>query len=247
MYHFFVEPDAIIDKTITITGKDVNHIKNVLRMKPGEEISVSTTDSSSEYRCLVRELSDDFVTCELIFIKEEGNELPSKVYLFQGLPKADKMELIIQKAVELGAYEIIPVEMKRCVVKLDDKKASSKIARWQGISEAAAKQSKRTIIPTVTMPMTFKEAVKKASEMDNKWVPYEMADGMPHTRELVKNLIPGKSIAIFIGPEGGFEQAEIEMAREAGFEIITLGKRILRTETAGMVALSLIMMELDGK
>lgn len=247
MYHFFVEPGAIIDKTITITGKDVNHIKNVLRMKPGEEISVSTLDSSAEYRCLVRELSDDAVTCELIFIKEEGNELPSKVYLFQGLPKADKMELIIQKAVELGVFEIIPVEMKRCVVKLDDKKASSKIARWQGISEAAAKQSKRTIIPAVTMPMSFKEAVKKASEMDNKWVPYEMADGMPHTRELVRNLVPGKSIAIFIGPEGGFEQAEIDLAREAGFEIITLGKRILRTETAGMVALSLIMMELDGK
>lgn len=247
MYHFFVEPGAIIDKTITITGKDVNHIKNVLRMKPGEEISVSTLDSSAEYRCLVRELSDDAVTCELIFIKEEGNELPSKVYLFQGLPKADKMELIIQKAVELGVFEIIPVEMKRCVVKLDDKKASSKIARWQGISEAAAKQSKRTIIPAVTMPTSFKEAVKKASEMDNKWVPYEMADGMPHTRELVRNLIPGKSIAIFIGPEGGFEQSEIDLAREAGFEIITLGKRILRTETAGMVALSLIMMELDGK
>lgn len=247
MYHFFVEPGAIIDKTITITGKDVNHIKNVLRMKPGEEISVSTLDSSAEYRCLVRELSDDAVTCELIFIKEEGNELPSKVYLFQGLPKADKMELIIQKAVELGVFEIIPVEMKRCVVKLDDKKASSKIARWQGISEAAAKQSKRTIIPAVTMPMSFKEAVKKASEMDNKWVPYEMADGMPHTRELVRNLVPSKSIAIFIGPEGGFEQSEIDLAREAGFEIITLGKRILRTETAGMVALSLIMMELDGK
>lgn len=247
MYHFFVEPGAIIDKTITITGKDVNHIKNVLRMKPGEEISVSTLDSSAEYRCLVRELSDDAVTCELIFIKEEGNELPSKVYLFQGLPKADKMELIIQKAVELGVFEIIPVEMKRCVVKLDDKKASSKIARWQGISEAAAKQSKRTIIPAVTMPMSFKEAVKKASEMDNKWVPYEMADGMPRTRELVRNLVPGKSIAIFIGPEGGFEQSEIDLAREAGFEIITLGKRILRTETAGMVALSLIMMELDGK
>lgn len=247
MYHFFVEPGAISGKTITITGKDVNHIKNVLRMKPGEEISVSTTASGAEYRCLVRSLSDDAVVCELIFIKEEGNELPSKVYLFQGLPKADKMELIIQKAVELGAYEIIPVEMKRCVVKLDDKKAASKTARWQSISEAAAKQSKRTIIPEVTMPMTFKEAVKKAALLDNKWVPYEMADGMPHTKELIKNLEPGKSIAVFIGPEGGFDQSEIDLATDAGFEIITLGNRILRTETAGMVTLSLIMMELDDK
>jgi len=245
MYHFFVEPNAIVDKEITITGKDVNHIKNVLRMKPGEEISVSTKESSAEYRCIVRELTNDAVFCDLAFIKEEGNELPSKIYLFQGLPKSDKMELIIQKAVELGAYEIIPVEMKRCVMKLEPKKAPQKIQRWQGIAEAAAKQSKRTIIPEVSMPMSFKEAVKKASECDIKLVPYEMADGMPHTRELIRNLEPGKSIAIFIGPEGGFDQAEIELAKNSGFEIITLGKRILRTETAGMVVLSMIMMELD--
>ncbi len=116
MYHFFVEPKAIEDKRITITGKDVNHIKNVLRMKPGEEISVSTTDSPSEYRCIVRELTEDAIICELAFIKEEGNELPSKVYLFQGLPKGDKMEFIIQKCVELGVFEIIPVEMKRCLI-----------------------------------------------------------------------------------------------------------------------------------
>lgn len=245
MYHFFVEPGAIVDKTITITGKDVNHIKNVLRMKPGEEISVSTTESSAEYRCIVRELNNNEVICELAFIKEEGNELPSKIYLFQGLPKSDKMELIIQKVVELGAYEIIPVEMKRCVMKLEPKKVDSKVARWQAISEAAAKQSKRTVIPVVTKPMPFKEAIKKASECTHKWVPYEMADGMPHTRELIDNVAPGESVAIFIGPEGGFEQSEIEYAREAGFEIITLGKRILRTETAGMVIISVLMMKLD--
>lgn len=245
MYHFFVEPSAIIDKEITISGKDVNHIKNVLRMKPGEEISVSTTESSAEYRCIIKELHDDRVICDLAFIKEEGNELPSKVYLFQGLPKSDKMELIIQKAVELGAFEIIPVDMKRCVMKLDPKKAPAKIARWQSISEAAAKQSKRTVIPEVTMPMTFKEAVKKASECTHKWVPYEMADGMTHTRELFNSVKPGESVAIFIGPEGGFDLAEIELAKESGFEIITLGKRILRTETAGMVVLSNLMMLLD--
>lgn len=245
MYHFFVEPDAIVDKTITITGKDVNHIKNVLRMRPGEEISVSTTESSAEYRCIIRELNNDEVVLELAFIKEEGNELPSKIYLFQGLPKSDKMELIIQKVVELGAYEIIPVEMKRCVMKLEPKKVDSKIARWQAISEAAAKQSKRTVIPVVTKPMPFKEAIKKASECTHKWVPYEMADGMPHTRELIDGVNPGDSVAIFIGPEGGFEQSEIEYARDNGFEIITLGKRILRTETAGMVVISVLMMKLD--
>lgn len=246
MYHFFVEPSAIIDKTVTITGKDVNHIKNVLRMKPGEEISVSTTESSAEYRCIVKELSDDAVVCDLAFIKEDGNELPSKLYLFQGLPKSDKMELIIQKAVELGAFEIIPVEMKRCVMKLEPKKAPSKIARWQAISEAAAKQSKRTVIPNISMPMSFKEAIKKASECDIKLVPYEMADGMPHTKDLIHSIKPGQSVAIFIGPEGGFDTAEIELAKSEGFEIVTLGKRILRTETAGMVVLSLLMMELEA-
>lgn len=246
MYHFFVEPSAISDKIITISGKDVNHIKNVLRMKPGEEISVSTTESSAEYRCIIKELHDEAVICDLAFIKEEGNELPSKIYLFQGLPKSDKMELIIQKAVELGAYEIIPVEMKRCVMKLEPKKVDSKITRWQAISEAAAKQSKRTVIPTVTKPLSFKEAVNKATECTHRWVPYEMADGMPHTRELIDSVQPGESIAIFIGPEGGFDTTEIDYAKEHGFEIITLGKRILRTETAGMVVISLLMMKLDS-
>lgn len=246
MYHFFVEPSAIVDKEITIQGKDVNHIKNVLRMKPGEEISVSTTESSAEYRCIIRELRDDEVICDLAFIKEEGNELPSKIYLFQGLPKSDKMELIIQKAVELGAYEIIPVEMKRCVMKLEPKKVDSKIARWQAISEAAAKQSKRSVIPTVTKPLSFKEAVNKASECHHRLVPYELADGMAHTRELFDSINPGESVAIFIGPEGGFDSSEIDYAKDKGFEIITLGKRILRTETAGMVVISLLMMKLDS-
>ncbi len=245
MYHFFVEPAAIVNKEITITGKDVNHIKNVLRMKPGEEISVSTTESSAEYRCIVRSLSDEAIICDLAFIREEGNELPSKIYLFQGLPKSDKMELIIQKAVELGAFKIIPVEMKRCVMKIEPKKADAKVARWQAISEAAAKQSKRTIIPEISKPVSFKEAVKEASECNHKLVPYEMADGMAHTRELIDSAAPGQSVAIFIGPEGGFDESEINYARENGFEIITLGKRILRTETAGMVVISLLMMKLE--
>ena len=243
MPRFFT--NEIDENNITLTGSDAVHVGRSLRMKPGEEISVSTTDSSAEYRCIIDSLTADAVYCDLAFIKEEGNELPSKLYLFQGLPKSDKMEFIIQKAVELGVFEIIPVSMKRCVMKLEDKKAPAKIQRWQGISEAAAKQSKRTVIPTVTMPMTFKEAIKYASECTHKWVPYEMADGMPHTRELISSVKPGESVAIFIGPEGGFDQAEIDLARESGFEIITLGKRILRTETAGMVVLSLLMMNLD--
>ena len=139
MYHFFVEPEQIQDKNIIITGEDVNHIKNVIRLKVGDEISISNGEDGRDYRCGIESVTDTEVLCKLRFIKEDAIELPAKVYLFQGLPKGDKMEFIIQKMVELGVYEIIPVAMQRCVVKLDAKKAKSKISRWQGISESAAK------------------------------------------------------------------------------------------------------------
>lgn len=155
MYQFFVEPNQINDKRVVITGSDVNHIRNVLRMKPGEEIAVSNGTDGREYRCGIVEIGEEQVICELRFIKEDGLELSSRVHLFQGLPKADKMELIIQKAVELGVYEVIPVETKRAVVKLDAKKARQKTERWQAIAEAAAKQSKRRIIPQVSEPVTL--------------------------------------------------------------------------------------------
>lgn len=246
MYQFFVEPSQIQGTRVIITGNDVNHIKNVLRMQPGEEIAVSNGEDGKEYRCGIEELKEDEIVCTLRFIKEDGVELPSKIYLFQGLPKADKMELIVQKAVELGVYEIIPVATKRAVVKLDEKKAKSKITRWQTISEAAAKQSKRRIVPEIHSVMTFKEAVKYAAGMQVKMIPYELAEGMEKTRELISGLKPGEEIAIFIGPEGGFEESEIQMALEQGIKPITLGKRILRTETAGFTVLSWIMYQLEG-
>lgn len=247
MYQFFVEPHQIneSDKSVIIVGSDVNHIKNVLRMKPGEEIAVSNGEDGKEYRCGILSLEEDCIVCELRFVKEDGVELPSKVYLFQGLPKADKMELIIQKAVELGVYEIIPVATRRCVVKLDDKKAKSKIVRWQGIAEAAAKQSKRAIVPKIADVMTFGEAIRFAADMDVKMIPYELAEGMAKTKEVIDKLAPGQSIAIFIGPEGGFEQSEVDKALEMGIEPLTLGKRILRTETAGFTVLSWIMYALE--
>lgn len=247
MYHFFVEPNQIntTDNSVIITGGDVNHIKNVLRMKVGEELAVSNDVDGKEYRCGIVALEEELVRCELRFVKEDGVELPSKVYLFQGLPKADKMELIIQKAVELGVYQVIPVAAKRCVVKLDDKKAKNKIARWQGIAEAAAKQSKRGIIPKVSEVMTFGEAVQFAESMDVKLIPYELAEGMDKTKEIIGALKHGQSIAVFIGPEGGFEEAEVAKALEHGIEPITLGKRILRTETAGFTILSWMMYQLE--
>lgn len=238
MYQFFVEPSQINGNRIVITGSDVNHIRNVLRMKIGEEIAVSNGIDGKEYRCGIEEYADDAVLCTLRFIKEDGIELPSKVYLFQGLPKADKMELIVQKAVELGAYEIIPVAAKRCVVKLDEKKAAGKVNRWQGIAEAAAKQSKRAVIPQVHPVMTMKDALGYAGNMDVRLIPYELAGDMEHTRELLRQIQPGQSVAIFIGPEGGFEESEIQAALKAGIEPVTLGRRILRTETAGFTVLA---------
>lgn len=245
MYQFFVEPSQIQDKKIIITGSDVNHIKNVLRMKPGEEIAVSNGIDGREYRCGIEEFAEDTVVCTLRFIKEEGVELPAKVYLFQALPKADKMELIIQKAVELGAYEIIPVAAKRCVVKLDEKKAAGKMNRWQGIAEAAAKQSRRGMVPAVHMPVSFQEALGLAGDMDVRLIPYELAKDMEHTRSVIEAVQPGQSIAVFIGPEGGFEESEIQAALSVGIEPVTLGRRILRTETAGLTVLSWLMYRLE--
>lgn len=247
MYQFFVDRSQIDvnGKKVLITGPDVNHIKNVLRMKPGEEISVSNGQDGREYRCGILTLEEDGVLCELRFIKEDNVELPSRIYLFQALPKGDKMEMIVQKAVELGVYEVIPVAAKRCVVKLDDRKASSRVLRWQGIAEAAAKQSKRGIVPNVTQVSKFSEAVDRAAGMDVRLIPYELAEDMSKTRELLESIGPGQEIAVFIGPEGGFEESEIALALEKGVAPITLGRRILRTETAGMTVMSWIMYLLE--
>ncbi len=249
MYRFFVEPQQIHldDKRVIITGSDVNHIKNVLRMREGEELAVSNGSDGREYRCAILETQEDCVVCELRFIKEDAVELPVKVTLFQGLPKADKMEWIIQKAVELGVYRIVPVATRRCVVKLDAKKEKSKLVRWQGIAEAAAKQSKRGIVPEIGEVLSFAQAVEQAKKMGVGLIPYELAEGMAKTRQRIERIVPGDEIAIFIGPEGGFEESEIAQATEAGIEPITLGRRILRTETAGMTVLAWIMYHLEGE
>ena len=263
MQHFFTSPENIREKEIIITGDDVNHIKNVLRMKPGEEISVSNGEDMKEYRCEISSIEDDRVVCTLMFVKESGVELPVNVTLFQGLPKGDKMETIIQKCTELGIYSVVPVNTKRCVMKLDPKKEKSRIARWQGIAEAAAKQSQRGVIPEVKPVMSFKEAVNLASGFEAKSIPYEMAEGMNDTKNWIESVInsatdyisksadsstkpvtkPG--VAVFIGPEGGFTEEEVEYARNAGITPISLGKRILRTETAGMTVMSILMYELE--
>ena len=244
MYHFFVEQNQISDTHIMITGSDVNHIKNVLRMKEGEEIMISNPNGW-DYYCTISQICDDNVKAKISFIEEAGHELPSKIFLFQGLPKGDKMELIIQKAVELGVFGIIPVAMKRSVVKLDKKKEESKRKRWNAISESAAKQSKRSVIPNVHQVLSFKEALQYAKQLDMVLIPYEMAKGMEQTKKLLGQMKEKKTIGIFIGPEGGFDEEEISLAKEQEFAPITLGKRILRTETAAITALSIIMFQLE--
>ena len=214
-------------------------------MKTGEELWISD-GSKYEYRCTIESFEPDEVLLHIVYSQEPEYELPCRIYLFQGLPKADKMELIIQKAVELGAYEIIPVETKRCVVKLDGKKSAKKTARWQQIAESAAKQSKRMLIPNVHEVLTFREALKYAESMDVRLVPYELARGMQETKEILAGIEPGQSVGIFIGPEGGFEEKEIEAAIEGGAKPITLGRRILRTETAGLAILSVLMFQLEN-
>ena len=247
MQRFFVEPHQIDEEAhqIHITGSDVNHISNVLRMKTGEELWISD-GSKYEYRCTIESFEPDEVILHIVYSQEPEYELPCRIYLFQGLPKADKMELIIQKAVELGAYEIIPVETKRCVVKLDGRKSAKKTARWQQSAESAAKQSKRMLIPNVHEVLTFREALKYAESMDVRLVPYELARGMQETKEILAGIEPGQSVGIFIGPEGGFEEKEIEAAIEGGAKPITLGRRILRTETAGLAILSVLMFQLEN-
>ena len=244
MYRFFIKEEQIHDGMIEICGSDVNHISNVLRMKQGEELWISD-GGKKEYRCTIEEFSPDEVLLHIIYAQQPDYELQSRIYLFQGLPKADKMELIIQKAVELGAYEVIPVETKRCVVKLDGKKAAKKVERWKQIAESAAKQSKRMLIPNVHEVLTFKEALKYAESMDVRLIPYELAKGMQETKEILADIQPGQSIGIFIGPEGGFEEKEVETAISEGAKPITLGKRILRTETAGLAILSVLMFQLE--
>lgn len=246
MQHFFVTTDQVKKPYICIEGSDVNHMKNVLRMKPGEQLSVSDGDNC-RYLCQVESYEGARAVLKIVETKAVDTELSSKLYLFQGLPKGDKMELIIQKAVELGAYEVIPVSMKRCVVKLDERKAQKKVNRWNEVARSAAKQAGRGRIPKVRDVMDFPKALNMAKDLDVVLIPYELAEGMEQTRQVMEAVKPGQSVGIFIGPEGGFEKEEVYQTVDAGAKEITLGRRILRTETAGLAVLSILMYHLEGE
>ena len=225
-----------------VVGKGTDEFS---KMKKGEKISLCCEEKGKEYICSIEDMQSDIVKAVIVDINGESRELPVKITLFQGLPKNDKMELIIQKAVELGVTGIVPMATKRAVVKLDAKKAAKKVQRWNEIAKSAAKQSKRGMIPEVKSVMSFKEAVEYGKSMDMLLIPYEDAEGIVHSRQVVESVKGKKSLGIYIGPEGGFPEEEVSLAMEAGAEPITLGHRILRTETAGMALLSVLMFMLE--
>lgn len=245
MNRFFVDdPGAFSDRSVVITGEDVNHVKNVLRLKENDELIVSD-GRGRDYHCRISGITNEEVVADICDICDNFSELSTEITLFQGFPKGDKMELIIQKTVELGVTRIVPVMTKRTVVKFDDKKAKKKTERYNMIAESAAKQSGRGMIPEVTMPVSFAEAVSMAEKLDMNIIPYEEAEGVEYSRNIIKSIKGKKSLGIFIGPEGGFAREEVEKALDAGASAITLGHRILRTETAGMAVISIIMFELE--
>jgi 16S rRNA (uracil1498-N3)-methyltransferase len=245
---FFIERNQISDGEAVITGEDVRHIRNVLRMRPGEKLLLSCGDEW-EYTCeLLPGREADCVRVKILDTQKPGRELPGRIYLFQCLPKSDKMDLIVQKAVELGAFGIVPIASKRCVVRLDEKKAQAKVRRWNAVAESAAKQSKRMRIPEVLPVMTMEEAFAFAQreQINQRLMPYECAENMAQTREMLRAIRPGEDVCVLIGPEGGFEEDEVKAAEANGFQVITLGQRILRTETAGLATLSILMYLLDA-
>ena len=198
MHHFFVLPQAVEGDKVTITGPDVNHIRNALRMRQGESLLISDGEGN-DYHCRISLIESGLVEARVIE-RRESRELPVRLYLFQGLPKSDKMELIIQKAVELGVYEIIPVITKNAVVKLDAKKERSRLERWQAISESAAKQSGRSKIPKVEKVMLLKEALEMAEGLDRILIPYENQSGIDTMRKALEETGEDtRSIAVFIG------------------------------------------------
>lgn len=239
MHRFFVNPSNISD-CIYIDGTDVNHIKNVLRLKCGEEVNVCD-GQNNEYLCKIADISPDKVYLDIISKDTCKNEPQFSITLYQGLPKSDKMDYIVQKCVELGITRIVPVAAKRSVVKLKDD--AKKVSRWQKIASEAAKQCQRGILPEVANVMNFKEAIADLSKNDLAFMPYENERQNSLRKILSKKDI--KSIGFFIGPEGGLDDTEVDMATELNIPTVSLGKRILRTETAPIACLSAVMYELD--
>lgn len=246
MPKFFVKQNQINDNKVTLNGEDVKHIANVLRKQIGDAINICNVDTSENFLCQIEDIEKDEIECKIIEKIKLETEPNTEITIFQGLPKAEKMELIIQKCTELGVSTFVPVKMDRCVVKLDNKTETKKIERWQKIAETAAKQCGRNSIPKIENLINIEKLCNLFKKYDIVLVAYEQEKINTLKSELnkIKN-IKNLKIAIVIGPEGGFEHSEIDILRENGAKVITLGERILRTETVGIVMASIIMYELE--
>lgn len=247
MPRFFVKTEQINQPYIYIKNEDVNHIKNVLRKKVADKIEVCNQETGDTYLCEIEQLDDNEILTKII---EKLNETETniKIDIYQGLPKAEKMELIIQKSVELGVNSIIPISLKRCVVKLEGKDQNKKIERWQKIAESAAKQCGRNIIPKIGNIIKIKQFEELSKNYDSLIVAYENEKEYTLKQEIQKIKQSNKKelkIAVVIGPEGGLAEEEIETLKNYGANIVTLGKRILRTETVALNILSILMYELE--
>lgn len=252
MPKFFVNSEQVDNGEIRIIGDDVNHIKNVLRMKVEDVFNVCDNINSINYKVKIDSFESESVVCKILEKCENLAESNVKVHIYQGLPKADKMELIIQKSVELGVEKIIPVEMKRCVVKLDGKDKLKKVDRWNKISEVAAKQSGRDIIPEICQVETVKQMTEKLDEYDLVILCYEnekdlfIKDVLRDSKVIdILHENNGIKIAVIIGPEGGIDSSEVNVMNEKGARVVSLGNRILRTETVAISLLSIIMYEFE--
>ncbi len=252
MPKFFVNSEQVNNGEIIIKGEDVNHIKNVLRMKVDDVFHVCDNTQSINYKVKIDTFETDTIICKIIEQCENQAESNVKVHIYQGLPKADKMELIIQKSVELGVEKITPIEMKRCVVKLDGKDKIKKVDRWQKIAEVAAKQSGRDIIPEICQIQNVKEISTDFRNYDLVLLCYEnekdtFIKDVLKNREIQDKSQSGENIkiAVIIGPEGGIDVSEVEQMETSGAKVISLGNRILRTETVAISLLSIIMYEFE--
>ena len=224
-----------------ITGKDAHHIINVLRMQVGQQLQIVSNDQVSALMEITA-LTEAVVSVRLVERLLTAHEPSVRIILAQGLPKGDKMDFVVQKAVEMGVSEIIPLSMDNCVVKLDAVRAKKKTERWQKIVEEAAKQSKRDIVPKVSLPMTLKQLLTNKQDVLLKIVAYEVEDRRG-LRELLQAQENIKEVLLLIGPEGGISKEEFTLAEAKGMQSVSLGKRILRTETAGLATVAAILYE----